>query len=811
MAVSFGEVTGDITTIKLWFWLQSGSVDLWCEKCEFSYALAEQKSWLTIAVVHKPKINWPYLLAALLLIPAVYVGTLAVFPAWGQSVRLLVALAVAVIVGVFAFLANVRQTLEKPAAPPEQPAAPAAPEAGATNLKDVIGRDKRVVDTGGGDYYENPPQAVGSDLASNILQLPPLPGGGLPPSRAANFVDRGPIMNDLRQALRSQAAAAIVGVGGMGGIGKTELARFLAAEIEQKWPQSVMWITVADRSLAEVHGEMARSLGLVLSPKLTDLERWDALRAALQRTPRLVVLDDVRWAFAPSLPLCLPSSPPCAVLITSRLQELPGLAAGAIRPLNVMTEPQAVALLRGVPGLGEYVAREEPAARALCHTCALHPLALDLAARRLLRRLHDSNRPIADFNQNLTDRLAQLAYGKGPLDSLSANFEISFAGLSQADQVRFRRLAVFAPTGFSPAAAGAVWGDDEAAVRGALDRLENLSLVTPAEGPGRHQLHDLLRDYALTKLMATGEAEAAYRANAEYVLMLFAQHHTVDPSVMPEMSSELDNLRAAADWARLKRDGTLLARLATDSRNWILNVFHAVWREWREWLAEALVLGIEDDGLRANVLKAIGDVQQFRDEREAALESYQQALTLFRATGARLGEANVLKAIGDVQEFRDEREAALDSYQQALALYQAMGARLGEANVLMAIGDVQQFRMQTDAALESYQQALALFRATGARLGEANVLKAIGDVQEFRDEREAALESYQQALTMFKAMGDRLGEANVLMAIGDVQQFRKQTDAALESYQQALTMFKATGDRLGEANVLLAIGLARLA
>ena len=36
------------------------------------------------------------------------------------------------------------------------------------------------------------------------------------------------------------------------------------------------------------------------------------------------------------------------------------------------------------------------------------------------------------------------------------------------------------------------------------------------------------------------------------------------------------------------------------------------------------------------------------DERDAALVSYNEALKLFKAVGANLGEANVLKAIGDM-------------------------------------------------------------------------------------------------------------------------------------------------------------------
>ena len=208
----------------------------------------------------------------------------------------------------------------------------------------------------------------------------------------------------------------------------------------------------------------------------------------------------------------------------------------------------------------------------------------------------------------------------------------------------------------------------------------------------------------------------------------------------------------------------------------------------------------------ANTRKAIGDVQQFRDQYDAALASYAAALTLFQAVGDRLGEANTRQAIGDVQQFRDQYDAALASYAAALTLFQAVGDRLGEANTRKAIGDVQQFRKDTDAALASYAAALTLFQAVGSRLGEANTRQAIGDVQRFRDQYDAALASYAAALTLFQAVGSRLGEANTRKAIGDVQQFRKDTDAALASYAAALTLFQAVGSRLGEANTRKAIG-----
>ncbi len=215
---------------------------------------------------------------------------------------------------------------------------------------------------------------------------------------------------------------------------------------------------------------------------------------------------------------------------------------------------------------------------------------------------------------------------------------------------------------------------------------------------------------------------------------------------------------------------------------------------------------LEEPWQRANTLKAIGDVQQFLDQREAALENYGQALELYRSVGARLGEANTLQVIGDVQQFLKQCEAALENYGQALELYRAVGDRLGEANTLKAIGDVQQFLKQCEAALENYGQALELYRAVGARVGEANTLQAIGDVQQFLKQCEAALEHYGQALELYRAVGVRLGEANTLRAIGKSLQTSRFLEEANSKYQASLEIYQTIGDKYSTAMTLQLLG-----
>jgi RNA polymerase sigma factor (sigma-70 family) len=57
-------------------------------------------------------------------------------------------------------------------------------------------------------------------------------------------------------------------------------------------------------------------------------------------------------------------------------------------------------------------------------------------------------------------------------------------------------------------------------------------------------------------------------------------------------------------------------------------------------------------------------------ENQEVLERYETAIDLYRQVGDRLRESNTLGAIGDEQQFLDQRERALENYTAASAFYQ---------------------------------------------------------------------------------------------------------------------------------------------
>src|SRR5690606_35729336 len=68
----------------------------------------------------------------------------------------------------------------------------------------------------------------------------------------------------------------------------------------------------------------------------------------------------------------------------------------------------------------------------------------------------------------------------------------------------------------------------------------------------------------------------------------------------------------------------------------------------KESLIEIISSKSEDKVLMVNCIQALGDVHVRLSELPEARARYEEALPIYRAIGARLGEANCIQALGDV-------------------------------------------------------------------------------------------------------------------------------------------------------------------
>jgi hypothetical protein len=201
----------------------------------------------------------------------------------------------------------------------------------------------------------------------------------------------------------------------------------------------------------------------------------------------------------------LPGTPGCLTLVTSR-DALPGLVArdGARRlDLDVFPLADAINLLRAL--IGARVDAEPEAAAALAAACCRLPLALRVAAELAAARPAAS---LASLTAELADqqrRLDLLEAGGDTRTAVRAVFSWSSRQLDPDMARAFRLIGLFPGPDLDAYAIAALTGGSLTRSREILTRLARAHLVQPV-GPGRHGMHDLLRDYA-RELAAADDTE----------------------------------------------------------------------------------------------------------------------------------------------------------------------------------------------------------------------------------------------------------------------------------------------------------------
>ena len=663
------------------------------------------------------------------------------FSGWRESPGGLLTLIGLSAVGVLAFLKGGMDYLKafneisKPDLPkPEPPAAPSNQMGNPSQSGDGT----NVIVQGGNVTIQSPPKP---DIHDTI--------GFIPAAKAVTYVHRGKIEDDVIAHIRKGGRGAIVGVHAPGGLGKTELAKRAAQELKGEYES--LWVDVGKKEPQQIIGELLLKCGVQTQP--TDSYEYlkNELQHAYQTKKFLVILDDVREESLNKLEDILPPSS-CAALVTSRIQQV-----GGVRnfELGSMTWEQARELFEAVL-TEEVVAKELETAKTLAERCKFNPLAMEIAARRI-RQFEGMRKPVERYFELAQTKFSELKMQGDQRWDMDRIFDISYLDLSADDQQRFQMLSAFYPTGFSIEAVVFLWNAETSLARNLLSRFINLSLVktveTDIENLERYRLHDLLDEYTTPKLKASGRYNETKTSLAQWLVNLFTEHYTEDVSTAPHVAVERDNLLHACEWARGEKQAEILAILTTKTRNWFYVNFTEAWVQWFAWLEACLQLGVSDIELKANVLQAIGDVQQFRKEVDAALESYNEALRLFKEIGAKLGEANVRKAIGDVQQFRKEMDAALESYNAALTLFKAVGAKLGEANVYLSLGGFKRTNKDFAGAKIDFQNAFNIYKLTGDQYSQARALYRLGDCLSDDEKFQDALGYYEQAAELWHSIG----------------------------------------------------------
>ncbi|MFE2943584.1 tetratricopeptide repeat protein [Streptomyces sp. NPDC059255] len=611
---------------------------------------------------------------------------------------------------------------------------------------------------------------------------------------------------------RKEPRARVLLIAGRPGSGRTSLARELARQLRDRYPDGTVRTRLTESGGARVPTERtAREIlgafGVATPPGAGEDELSEMVREALSVRRVLLLLDDA--ADAGQVDPLVPDNPDCLVVAVSR-GPLTGIPD--VRPctLGGMDTKAAIELLTRFTGAVR-ITVDPQAAESLAEECGGQPAALVLAGGWLAARPMAS---VADVSKRLRALPHDPEWPVG-IRPLARAFRLVYESLPQP-AARMLRLLAFAPAGITDAhtasaLAGCSMSDaaallDDFAVRGLLrtadDRTARGTERPYRPDPERVPLDQYVLPGCLVPLLRVLLAEdrpaevqlARARMLERTVRLLQSCRAVTDPEGSPARKRlaglpralRFPNAEAAAGWLYSRQPALLAAaRLAvadgeldTLARRLVAALVRALAAHRGTEAAAPELYGLHQLVLdiaerhelyreQAAALLNIGDLDARTGRTHDALARYRAALDAGRAAGDLYATGRAMESLGGAHQDLQDWQRAADWYGRALSQRLSRGERADEARLYGRLGTVHTYAGRYGEALRNWRAATAIHRRLGDLPGQARSLSEAARVQEYAGRPQESLRTCQEAVEWARLAGDLRLQAALQLRVAD--------------------------------------------
>jgi tetratricopeptide (TPR) repeat protein len=291
-------------------------------------------------------------------------------------------------------------------------------------------------------------------------------------------------------------------------------------------------------------------------------------------------------------------------------------------------------------------------------------------------------------------------------------------------------------------------------------------------GRPRFTMLQVIRDFALERLEALGEAERLQRAHADYfreVVIAAEQRLRTDPAgVAEQYRADQANIRAAIRWSLANRESGRVADMvgAMWPFLWTASLFTEGVEIAQQTLRDQAALSTPE---RAHACLALGMLAFGHGDYEPAAPALATAIALYTELGDRRRAATASVPLGVIQAVRD-RDQGEQLLTRATGTFRELDDTWGLAFALLSLGGALLMHDRYDEALPPLEESVRLARAARAEIVLTNALINLGWVQLRRGDLESARRSLRESAAEAAPLDNQESLARALEALAAVEE-----------------------------------------
>jgi tetratricopeptide (TPR) repeat protein len=311
---------------------------------------------------------------------------------------------------------------------------------------------------------------------------------------------------------------------------------------------------------------------------------------------------------------------------------------------------------------------------------------------------------------------------------------------------------------------------------------------------------ELIREFALERLEASGEGEALRERHAAWfhTLALRAEASVFGPERarwLRAITSDQDNVRAL--FSRALADGDLEVGLDTAAAVMVWFASGAL-GEGRRWLEHLLAqpAAAAPSRARARALRVLGWIISEQAEFATARATLGESIALWRTLGDPRELAMALQQFAFSSREVADQASALAAAEEALHLAREVADPVAAAFALNQIGRLAFVRRDFAAARAALEEEIEIARGLGDASLQGGALGNLATVDVAQGDDESAVARLTEALALMRTLGEHAQMflvTGTLLGLGEIAYRRRYREGAAAHFGEALEHSRRIG------------------